>query len=219
MFVVGSLQTSTSPPQPFEVSTDICSQHAGYLLSKPGQPRKGSSPHFAHMTRLDTAHRDFRITGTASIGTHWPLRPAKGTFKVRATTALPPAAKRRRRIVSASYFANFPLQRHGKETDKWFHAPETAPDTKKRHSGVPWRDYAPANIQLAVAFGMETPCGTYMCGCCQQWGRRIVFEPELPPPGREQDRWLAVAYVIGNDRRWVEDVDVRDIINFESSHW
>lgn len=81
-----------------------------------------------------------------------------------------------------------------KETDKWFHALETAPDTKKRHPGVPWRDYAPANTQLAVAFGMETPCGTYMCGCCQQWGRRIVFEPELPPPGREQDRWLAVAY-------------------------
>lgn len=106
-----------------------------------------------------------------------------------------------------------------KETDKWFHALETAPDTKKRHPGVPWRDYAPANTQLAVAFGMETPCGTYMCGCCQQWGRRIVFEPELLPPGREQDRWLAVAYVIGKDRRWVEDVDVRDIISFESSHW
>lgn len=106
-----------------------------------------------------------------------------------------------------------------KDTDKWFHALETAPDTKKRHPGVPWRDYAPANTQLAVAFGMETPCGTYMCGCCQQWGRRNVFEPELPPPGRQQDRWLAVAYVIGKDRRWVEDVDVRDIISFESSHW
>lgn len=91
-------------------------------------------------------------------------------------------------------------------------------DTKNRHPGVPWRDHAPRNTQVAVPFGMETPCGTNMCGCCRQWGRRIVFEPELPPPGRENDRWLAVAYVIGKDPRWVEDVDVRDIISFETSH-
>lgn len=91
-------------------------------------------------------------------------------------------------------------------------------DTKNRHPGVPWRDHAPRNTQVAVPFGMETPCGTNMCGCCRQWGRRIVFEPELPPPGRENDRWLAVAYVIGKDPGWVEDVDVRDIISFETSH-
>lgn len=57
-----------------------------------------------------------------------------------------------------------------------------------------------------------------MCGCCQQWGRRIVFEPELPER-LGGDRWLAVAYVIRKDRPWVEDVDVRDIISFETGYW
>ncbi|KAK3324153.1 hypothetical protein B0T19DRAFT_402405 [Cercophora scortea] len=81
---------------------------------------------------------------------------------------------------------------------------------------APWRGHPPSSpSEKAVACFRHGEYCINDCTCGHghpTWGRRVVFsEHSRADPRAQVGNWLVVVYILADNRRWVEEVDVRSL--------